>query len=381
MILHLKSKFERKFFYMMNERVGEKASVVYNPNPLVIMMPLQKLESALEECSADMDALFSRCVENAPNYGIQADDFKATLRLGIEKYLVDRENGIAPTANEIRQYLSELQANDLFLAMACARGSEHAWWEFDQSHRSYIERIARHMASAETYAEEVIDHVYVELYGTRVVDGARMSKFATYSGRGSLRGWMRTVVWHAIIDLHRAKHDEVSVDEWAEAGGEADIRPGWNPAIQSGESAMMESIVYERYRKVTSEALDSSMSELEDHEKLLLLYYHVEELKLREIARLVEMPTSPLRSWFQRKSQKRDDEPDARVHESTVMRWLDKTYAKILKSFKACLNKQHNLKHDEVKLCLEMAMTDLATADVRRHLFVDTQEKVSKEEN
>jgi len=353
--------------------------VVYNLKPPVTTMPILKMESALLECAAEIDALYAQCLKCAPNYGIAADDFKTTLRSAIEKYLVDTENDIAPTANEIKQFLSELQISDLFLAMACARGSEHAWWEFDQSHRSYIERIARHMASAETYAEEVIDHVYVELYGTRVVDGVRMSKFATYSGRGSLRGWLRTVVWHAIIDLHRAKHDEVSIDEWAESGGEAQERPGWNPSSQSGEGAMLDQIVYERYREATVKALDHAMGELEDHEKLLLLFYHVDELKLREIARMVETPNSPLRSWFQRKSKQREDMPDTRVHESTVMRWLDKTYSKILKSFRTNLTKQQDLKPNEVKLCLEMATADLDSDDIRQHL-TNVQEKLSKGE-
>ena len=363
----------------MNIAVGEKAQVVYNPNLQMMTMPIQKLESVFDECAEDMDALFARCIENAPNYGIQADDFRASLQGAVEKYLVDRETGATPTADDVRRFLAELQSSDLFLAMACARGNENAWWEFDHSHRSYIERIARHMASAETYAEEVIDHVYVELYGTRVVDGARMSKFATYSGRGSLRGWLRTVVWHAMIDLHRAKHDEVSIDEWTESGGEAQVRPGWNPN-ETGESAVLTGIVHDRYREVTTKAMDSAMSELEDHEKLLLLYYHVEELKLREIARLVETETSPLRSWFQRKSQKREEVPETRVHESTVMRWLDKTYAKILKSFRMVLNKQHKLTPDEIKVCLEMTMTDFDSDDVRKHLS-NTKEKVGKEEN
>ena len=41
-------------------------------------------------------------------------------------------------------------------------------YPFDQSYRRYIERIARHLASVELDAEEVIDSVYVELYGTRI---------------------------------------------------------------------------------------------------------------------------------------------------------------------------------------------------------------------
>ena len=124
------------------------------------------------------------------------------------------------TANEIKSFLHEIQVGDLFMALACAAGNERAWWEFDRHHRAYLERVARHLASSEADAQDVVDTVYVELYGTRVIDGERVSKFATYSGRGSLRGWLRTVVWHSLVDLHRTSHDEVSLDEMTETVGE-----------------------------------------------------------------------------------------------------------------------------------------------------------------
>ena len=49
---------------------------------------------------------------------------------------------------------------------------------------------------------------------------------------------------------------------------------------------MLATLVRERYRTVTVAALDHALGTLDDHEKLLLLYYHVDGLKLREIARL-----------------------------------------------------------------------------------------------
>jgi len=56
-----------------------------------------------------------------------------------------------------------------------------------------------------------------------VVDGERISKFSTYSGRGSIRGWLRTVIWHSLVDLHRAGHDEVSLDELERAFRETEM--------------------------------------------------------------------------------------------------------------------------------------------------------------
>lgn len=301
------------------------------------------------------------------------------MRGAVNKYLFDETNGHTPGAERVREFIKELQAEDLYLALACARGDEHAWWEFDQKYRRYIERIARHLASVEMDAEEVIDSVYVELYGTREVEGTRQSKFATYMGRGTLRGWLRTIVWHAVIDMHRARHDEISIEDWSESGGETEDRPGWRAEARGGESVMLDNIVRERYRKAAIAALDSALSSLGDHEKLLLLYYHVEGLKLREIARLVETPSSPLRRWFQRQSKRRSLVPEARVHESTVMRWLEKVYAKVLDHFRRELETKSGLTDAEIELCVRLGVEDLAPEDIRNRLVIKTEESLGKE--
>lgn len=325
-----------------------------------------------------MNELYARCTEATPNYGVSCAEFKAALRMAVDKYLVDHSSETIPSADQVREFLGELQTADLYLALACARGNEHAWWDFDQGYRPYIERIARHLASAETHAEEVIDFVYVELYGTRVVADVRQSKFATYTGRGSLRGWLRTVVWHAVIDMHRARHDEISIDDWSESGGETHDRPGRRAEAYGGEVAMLDRIARERFQAATVAALDASFATLDDHEKLLLLYYHVENLKLREIARLVEEPSSPLRRWFQRQSKRRVNTPESRVHESTVMRWLERVYGKILERFRTQLIEKDRLTSDEVEMCVEMATDDMASEDVRRHLTDIPAENLSK---
>lgn len=314
-----------------------------------------------------IDLLYARCVENAPNYGVTPESFSSSLLRTVDKYLSsDTDN--PPESGNVDSLLSQIQADDLFLALACANGNERAWWEFDQQHRSYVERVARHLAKTEVDAQEVIDQVYVELYGTRIVDGERVSKFSTYSGRGSLRGWLRTVIWHSLVDLHRASHDEVSLDEMTESVGEGMAHASFAEAAPGGEDEMIDHISRERYRKATVSALESAFSSLEDHEKLLLLFYHVENLKLREIARLVENEGSPLRGWFQRKSQSRNDNPSGRIHESTIMRWLEKSYARVLQLFKGQLSDKHGLRSDEIEICLGLATEDLAGNNLFKNL-------------
>jgi RNA polymerase sigma-70 factor len=324
-------------------------------------------ESLLDQCEAVMDGIFTRCNENAPNFGVRQDCFKESLRKTAKKYLFQNAEDI--TVDEVKSFLNEIQADDLFMALACASGSERAWWEFDQHHRAYLERVARHLASSEANAQDVVDTVYVELYGTRVVDGERVSKFATYSGRGSLRGWLRTVIWHSLVDLHRTSHDEVSLDEMTENVGEGRVQASYAEPSLGGESEMLDHLTRERYRKATLSAIENAFGSLDDHEKLLLLYYHVENLKLREIAKLVEAETSPLRDWFQRKSATRESNPASRIHESTIMRWLEKTYAKVLKMFRGELATKINLKDEEIEICMKLATEDLASPNLYRNLM------------
>ena len=325
-------------------------------------------DDLIRQCEAIIDEMFARCAEVAPNFGVSKESFKSSLQKTLRRFLATASPEI-PNLEELKDFLQHIQADDLFMALACAGGNERAWWEFDQQHRSYLERVARHLAKTEIDAQEVIDTVYVELYGTRVVEGERVSKFSTYSGRGSLRGWLRTVIWHSLVDLHRASHDEVSLDEMTETVGEGMAHANFAEAPRGGEDDMIEHLAKERYRKATLAAIENAFTTLDDHEKLLLLYYHVENLRLREIARLVENESSPLRGWFQRKSANRDKDPSSRIHESTIMRWLEKCYAKVSQIFRAELQTKHNLKPEEIEICMSLATQDLANANIYRNLM------------
>ncbi len=326
-----------------------------------------QIEQLLNECSGQMRGIYDSCVENAPNFGVTFDTFSSSLRQSVLKFLY-REGWDLPLKADVRDFLDSILADDLFLALACAAGNERAWWEFDHQHRAYLERISRHLASTDLTAQEVVDMVYVELYGTRVVEGERVSKFGTYSGKGSIRGWLRTVIWHALVDMHRASHDEVSLDGMTEAVGEGYTHSTFADTDLGGEDRMMEKLAHQRYKKATLEAIRSAFSGLGDHEKLLLLFYHAEDLKLREIARLAESPDSPLREWFQRRSAARKKDPTAKIHESTIMRWLDKTYKLVLENFCVELNRSHGFKDEEIDICIELATKDLADPDLYRNL-------------
>ena len=308
----------------------------------------------------DMDAVYARCAEAYPTFGLTVEDFRVAITAAIDKYLVGPgTTGAAPSVEQIREFISELQCSDLYLALACARGNEPAWQRFDQEYRPFIERLTRHLAGSATNADEVMDSVYTELFGTRLVAGVRQSKFRSYTGRGTLRGWLRAVVSNVVVDLYRERHAEVPLENWSGSSEETSERLTDSARARGTEDAMLAKVVRERYRSMTVAALDQALGTLDDHETLLLLYYHVDGLKLREIARIVEQPTSPVRRWFQRRAKRGDQTRSSRVHESTVMRWLERAYRKVLDRFHAELGDKHGLSAAEIEICRGIATEDL----------------------
>lgn len=328
--------------------------------PVTASFEAEYLEN-LTACAPDIDAIHARCAAAYPEFGLSPGDFREAVIEAINKYLIGfAKGGVVPSTQEIRRFLGGIQDLDLYLTLACARGNEQAWWQFDRQHRSFIERLARRLASSGMDANEVIDSVYVELFGTKVVGGVRQSKFRTYTGRGTLRGWLRTVTWHAAVDLYRGRQAEIPLEDWSGSVDETRERQPWRGEARGTERLMLAKVVRERYLSVTVAALDQSLATLDDRETLLLLYYHVEGLKLREIARIVEEHTSPIRRWFQRKPKRRAQASPGRVHESTVMRWLERVYRKVLDGFRNELEKKHGLNAAEIEICLDIAKEDLA---------------------
>jgi RNA polymerase sigma-70 factor len=307
----------------------------------------------LAGCGDQINAIHQECVNASPAFGVTRDDFSAAIAGAVEKYSDCFGPGRRTSVRKVRQFIKELQHGDLYLALACARGNESAWWEFDRRYRSFVERLARHLLTTRADADEIIDHIYAELFGTKIVDGVRQSKFRTYTGRGTLQGWLRAVVSHAVIDFYRRRTDEVSLDKLEEIGEEPRMRHSRASHAHRAEESMLANVVRERYRTATVAALDHALATLDDHEKLLLMYYHVDGLKLREIAKLVQEPMSPIRRWFQRRAR------SGRVHESTVMRWLEKAYEKISDRFAEELAGKHQLSGEEIDICMSIATEDL----------------------
>jgi len=121
-------------------------------------------------------------------------------------------------------YWRGLKLADLALARACAAGCERAWERFIMQYRQPLERTAIAITGSATVGRELADQLYSELYGLTEKDGERRCPLESYRGRGSLLGWLRTVIAQRHVDYFRKHRREEPLDEFDKAAPEIDHR-------------------------------------------------------------------------------------------------------------------------------------------------------------
>ena len=120
--------------------------------------------------------------------------------------------------SQLRAFFLSLRVDELALARACAAGNNSAWEIFLTRYREKLYLSALRIAREDSAARELADTLYADLYGTITRDGQRVSKLASYSGRGSLEGWLRTVLAQEYVNRYRRTKRLVSLDEESEEG-------------------------------------------------------------------------------------------------------------------------------------------------------------------
>lgn len=216
---------------------------------------------------------------NGHRYGLTESDFCLILDQVATKYL---PKAAQP---EREQFWKELKLEELALARACAAGHDLAWTAFLTRYREKLYDIARGITKEDSQARDLADSIYGDLYGTSEREGRRISRLSFYMGRGSLEGWLRTVVAQEFVNRYRKQKRLVSLEEQEEEGVQfsaADHDPVHAPDSRLGA------------------AVDDALGQLPPEDRLVLAAYFLDERTLTEIGKLVG------------------------VHESTVSRRLEK---------------------------------------------------------
>jgi RNA polymerase sigma-70 factor (ECF subfamily) len=170
--------------------------------------------------------------------------------------------------------------DDLVLARACAAGNERAWEVFMLRFREKLYDVARQITRDDSTGRELADSVYSDLYGTKTRGGARVSKLSSYRGRGSLDGWLRTVLAQEYVNTYRRQRRLVSLDEESEEGAQF-------AAVASEEPAISVDPRLER-------SVDDVLRALSPEDRFVLASYFLDGRTLAQIARALSVHESTI---------------------------------------------------------------------------------------
>jgi RNA polymerase sigma-70 factor (ECF subfamily) len=279
--------------------------------------PISAVQSVVNELLADLHAR-----SDCEKIGLARESFAVILCEVGSKHAT-----AATSETEIRAFLLSLRVDELALARACAAGINSAWEIFLTRFREKLYLAALRIAREDSAARELADALYADLYGTTTREGQRVSKLASYSGRGSLEGWLRTVLSQEYVNRYRRTKRLVSLDEESEEGvqfraPEPEPSPAADPRL--------------------AQATDEALAFLSGEDRMVLSAYYLDGRTLAEIARMLG------------------------VHESTISRKLDKLAKSLRKQIVAALGRR-GMSRRQAEEALEVDVRDLHL-DIRRSL-------------
>jgi RNA polymerase sigma-70 factor, ECF subfamily len=277
--------------------------------------PISAVQSVVNDLLAELHAR-----SGAEKIGLVRETFAAILcEVGSKQ--------AACSELELRTFFLSLRVEELALARACAAGSNSAWEIFLTRYREKLYLSALRIAREDSAARELADTLYADLYGTTTRDGQRVSKLASYTGRGSLEGWLRTVLAQEYINRYRRTKRLVSLEEESEDG--VQFRAPDPEPVAPADNRL-------------AEATDEVLTMLSAEDRMVLSAYYLDERTLAEIARMLG------------------------VHESTISRKLDKMAKSLRKQIVAALTRR-GMSRRQAEEAMELDVRDLQV-DIRRSL-------------
>jgi len=164
-----------------------------------------------------------------------------------------------------------LRLPELALAQACALGRDLAWQRFLNQYRAPLTQAAIAITGSATLGHDLADSLYAELFGLSERAGRRTSPLSSYSGRGSLLGWLRTTLAQRHIDHHRRTRRETPLDDLDA------------PAPAAALAPLPTELTH------LSQAVSRTLATLSPDDRFLLASYFLDRQTLLQISRLLHV--------------------------------------------------------------------------------------------
>jgi RNA polymerase sigma-70 factor (ECF subfamily) len=162
----------------------------------------------IPEAHLEIDDLYTAA--GADSVGLAKDELASVLLTIGDKYNHGLPPGALATPPQIAAFWRSLQLRDLALAHASALGREPAWQLFMATYRDALIQAATAITSSAVRGRELADSLYADLFGlTERGDLRKVSPLAYYSGRGSLKGFLRAALAQRNVDHHRRTDREM----------------------------------------------------------------------------------------------------------------------------------------------------------------------------
>ena len=281
--------------------------------------------------AASLGSLVSALYESsgAAQFDISASEFSNILNEIADKYLSPEHDATA-----VGELLSKLHAKELVLARACAAGHSKAWEIFLTSYRDLLYQTAISVAKNEVIGRELADSLYADLYSSESRAGQRISKLNSYTGIGSLAGWLCTVLARCYVDHYRQQQRLVPLDETIEE----------NPQLITATTEVIVSV-----DPRLEDATDDALSSLSPEDGFILASYFLDGRTLADIASSLN------------------------VHESTASRRVEKITSQLRNKIMAAL-RQRGMSRVQAEEALQADVRDLQV-NVSLRLRKTLQEK------
>ena len=162
---------------------------------------------------------------------------------------------------------SEVQAEDLWLALACAAGDTQALRALDRLVSPSLEKLVARQRDSKFDADDLKQLLWQRLL---VGEAGRAPKIEEYSGRGELLSWLRVVATRLLVDAGR-KRSGNEVAHFDEQAAEALFADGVDPELD---------YLKRQYRSTFATAFASLTAE----DRNLLRQHLVEQLSIDLLA-------------------------------------------------------------------------------------------------
>jgi len=215
----------------------------------------------------------------ADGLGITMEEFSMALAALGSKVNFGLSAAAVADSEQKAAFFRSLHLEEFALAQACALGQEAAWKQFMTRFRNPLIQAATAITGSSSLGHDLADGLYAELYGLREHEGQRKCPLSSYSGRGSLLGWLRTTLAQRFHDYHRRTRREAPLEEFDAPAPTVSVAPDADPGVVSA-------------------AVEATLESLGAEDRFLLASYYLDGQTLLQMARLL------------------------RVHEATVSRRL-----------------------------------------------------------